>query len=138
MTTQQIMLQSCVMHIAIIILGTDFVQIVAISNTTSLSNPGETALLVCVARGEPTVGISWSFNGEALENTSLATIYDADVVQGGITFKQSFLQLCFAIRTNNGAYTCMASNGFSLVTAASQLVVTGKLIQSCNYIANGH
>jgi len=79
-----------------------------------------------VGHGEPAVGVSWSFNGQTLVNASYVTIYDEDVVEGGITFRQSVLQLCLLGRANDGVYTCTVSNGLSQVNATTRVNVTGE------------
>ena len=79
-----------------------------------------------MGHGEPAVGVSWSFNGQTLVNASYVTIYDEDVVEGGITYRQSILQLCFLRNSNSGAYTCTVSNGFLQVNATTQVNVTGE------------
>ena len=98
-----------------------------ISNSTTLRT-GETALLACVSFGEPDVEISWSFNGAPVVNTSLVTIYEEGVVQGERIFKQSFLQICSLAETDDGGYTCIASDGFTTDNATTQLTVTRKFI----------
>ena len=100
------------------------VEVVVISNDTTL-NAGETALLACVAFGEADVEISWSFNGAPVVNTSLVTINEEDVVNGGRSFKQSFLQICSLSASDAGGYTCIASSGQAAANATTQLYIQG-------------
>ena len=96
-----------------------------ISNDTTLDT-GETALLVCVGYGLPSVSITWSINGETVSNTSLITIYEEEFIHSdGRVFKQSFLQLCSVERFNAGSYTCTASNGQRTASAETVLTVAG-------------
>jgi len=92
-----------------------------ISNDTSLTL-GETALLACVGSD---ADISWSFNGQVISNTSLVTIYEKEVVYGTRVFKQFFLQLCNLMHSNAGDYTCVVTNGRTLVSASTSLTVSG-------------
>ena len=108
-------------------IGSQAAEVVVISNSTTLRT-GETALLACVSFGEPDVEISWSFNGAPVVNTSLVTIYEEGVVQGERIFKQSFLQICSLAETDDGGYTCIASDGFTTDNATTQLTVTRKFI----------
>ena len=105
--------------------GPEIVELVIISNHTSLS-VGETALLACVGYGLPSVEISWMRGGQTISNSSLISISEEDVVQGERLFKQSFLQICSVEMADAGAYTCVVSNGESLVNSSTQLSVIGK------------
>ena len=99
-------------------------QIVVLSNDTSLT-AGETTILVCVGDGDGNQQISWSFNGEAVMNSSLVTIYEEETVQGERVFLQSFLQLCSLEPADAGAYTCVVSNGLTSVNSSVLLAVAG-------------
>ena len=102
-----------------------------ISNDTSLT-VGDTALLTCVGYGQPDVQITWSRNGENIMNTSLISIYEEEVTQGGRLFKQSFLQLCNIEVSDAGSYVCTVSNGEDTTNgegtnnATVQLLISGK------------
>jgi hypothetical protein len=71
------------------------------------------------------VDISWSFNGAPVANTSLTTIYEERFFKGGIPFQQSLLRICGVLPTQAGAYTCTATNGQSIATAITELIVFG-------------
>ena len=90
-------------------------------------DPGQGVVLTCVAFGIPTVDIGWSFNGVAVVNTSLITIYSDDFVTGGMPYTQSFLQFCGISPPQSGGYTCTATNGLLTAMAVAQLDVFGKL-----------
>ena len=96
----------------------------AISNDTSL-NVGETAVLICVGYGQPSVGITWTKYGQIISNSSLVSVYEEDLAQGGRVFKQSFLQLCSLQMENSGSYVCSVSNGLSTVNSSLELSVLG-------------
>jgi hypothetical protein len=83
-------------------------------------NEGETAILVCVAVGQP-VKVSWSFNGAPVVNNSFITIFEEDFVQG---IKQSFLQICSLVGSDAGGYTCVASGGQGHETSTSSVQMT--------------
>ncbi len=100
-------------------------ELVIISNDTSLL-VGDTALLVCVGYGIPDLDIIWSANGEVVQNSSIVTIYEEEVLQGGKLFKQSFLQLCSLATSHSGVYTCSVNNGPSVINATTQLSVSGR------------
>ena len=89
---------------------------------------GDTAFLVCVGYGQPTVQISWTLNGEVVMNGSLVTIYEEEVSQGGRLFKQLFLELCSLELSDSGIYTCTVSNGQTIANATTQLSVYGEYL----------
>ena len=89
-----------------------------ISNNTSLVE-GETALLACVGYSVSGVDISWSFNGQTVQNNSLVTIFEEEVQRGSKIFKKSFLQLCGVVLSDAGGYTCVVSNIFGEIMATN-------------------
>ena len=89
---------------------------------------GDTAFLVCVGYGQPTVEISWTLNGEVVTNDSLVTIYEEEVSQGGRMFKQLFLELCSLELSDSGIYTCTVSNNKTVANATTQLSVYGEYL----------
>ena len=98
------------------------VEVVVISNDTTLAE-GETALLACVGYSQADVEISWSFNGEIVQNSSLVTVFKEEVVRGGRVFTQSYLQLCSLAPSNAGSYVCIVSNGQRSANASTELSV---------------
>ena len=100
------------------------VEVAAISNDTSL-NVGETAVLICVGYGQPSVDITWTKDGQIISNSSLVSVYEEDLAQGGRVFKQSFLQLCSLQMENSGSYVCSVSNGLYSVNSSLELSVLG-------------
>jgi hypothetical protein len=95
-------------------------EVVAISTETAL-DVGETAFLTCVGYGERSTEITWSYDGVALVNTSLLSIYNGNIVKGGRVFKQSFLQICSATPRDAGNYTCILRSGITAVESTTQL-----------------
>jgi len=91
---------------------------------------GETALLACVGYGQADVEITWIYDGVAVMNSTLITIFEEDIVQGGRQFKQSFLQLCSVEVSNSGGYTCVISDGETTANSTVELTVTGKCLNS--------
>ena len=83
-------------------------------------------MLICVGYGQPNVDITWSRDGQIISNSSLVSIYEEDLAQGGRVFKQSFLQLCSLQMSDSGVYTCSVSNGMSSVNSTVDLSVVGK------------
>ena len=106
-------------------IGAEVAEVVAISNSTSLVE-GETALLVCVGYSRIDVDISWSLNGQTVQNSSLVTIYEEEIVQGSRTFTKSFLQLCSLELSDAGEYTCEVTNGQTTDNATLIIDVLGK------------
>lgn len=104
--------------------GNEAVELVAISDSTTLSQ-GETALLVCLAYGEPFADITWSHNGEVVVNSSLIFTSDVDFMEGGLLLRQSSLQICNAKIRTSGDYTCFVNNGLDSVNASTQVIIAG-------------
>ena len=96
----------------------------AISNDTSV-NLGETAVLICVGYGQPSVDITWTKDRQIISNSSLVSVYEEDLAQGGRVFKQSFLQLCSLQMENSGTYVCSVSSRLSSVNSSLDLSVVG-------------
>lgn len=101
----------------------DEIELVAISNHTSLTE-GETALLACVGFGLPSAQVTWLYQGQLLENSSLVSVFEEDVVQDGRVFRQSILQLCSVEMSDSGSYVCVVSNGLSSANYSVSLLVT--------------
>lgn len=73
-------------------------------------NGSETYSFVCVATGDQTPTISWSYGSQPLSNSSVYTIYQEQFTEGNFTFTQSILQICSVTYANRGIYTCTARN----------------------------
>ena len=96
------------------------VELVTISPPT---NPivGDTTFLACVTYGPTTGQTTWTRDGQPLFNTSLVSIFEANSVQGGLTFKISYLRLCGVTLRQSGLYACTVSNGNDSHVAAIPL-----------------
>lgn len=99
-------------------------RVIVISDVTSIE-AGDTALLSCLGYGMPDVNISWIYEGETVEDTALASVYQVDFTQSGNVYTQSILQLCSVERAKAGRYTCVVSNGLVTANAMSLLIVSG-------------
>ena len=74
---------------------------------------GTTVTYVCVGYGEDEPpNIFWEFGDQLLSNdtSSLVTVYDSQVVENGLVFTQSILELCSVEIENAGEYSCTANN----------------------------
>ena len=91
-------------------------------------------MLICVGYGLPNVDITWSRDGQIISNSSLVSIYEEDLAQGGRVFKQSFLQLCSLQMSDSGVYTCSVSNGLSSVNSTVELSVVGTSLKQFFYL----
>ena len=87
---------------------------------------GDTVLFICMGYGQPDVQVTWSRNGEAIENTSLVTIYEEEVTQEGRSFQESILELCSVDVSDAGSYTCTVSNEQAAIISTSLLFFSGK------------
>ena len=82
----------------------------------------DTLVAVCVGTGIPLPSISWSLNGSPLENNSRITIYEEVIEKSGLTYVQSFLEVCSVDFLDSGPYECTVANG--LVNASSYFTLT--------------
>ncbi len=105
----------------------DQLELVVISNDTSLL-VGDAALLACVGFGVPNVEITWVHDGEELSNSSLVTISEEEVSNGGRVYKQSFLELCSLNVSDSGVYTCVIANGPLMENSTTILQFAGLLL----------
>jgi hypothetical protein len=96
--------------------------VVVISDDSTLS-VGDTALLVCVTYSQQDEAVSWMLNGRSVMNSSLVTIYEEDVTEGELVFRQSFLQLCSLTTSDAGAYYCVVSADQASANATIRLTV---------------
>ena len=84
---------------------------------------GSTVLAVCVGTGFPQPSISWSLNGNQLDNDSRVTIYEEVTVQAGMTFVESILEVCGVTLLDGGLFECTVSNRLVNSTANFTLTV---------------
>jgi hypothetical protein len=95
-----------------------------------------TMVAVCVGTGFPLPSISWSLDGFLLENNSRVSVYEEVIVESGITFVQSFLEVCSVGFMDAGLYQCTVAN--RLVNASSNFTLTvnrigGELSSTMSY-----
>ena len=81
-----------------------------------------TMVAVCVGTGFPQPSISWSLDGSPLENSSRVTIYEEVIEESGLTFVQSFLEVCSVDFMDAGLYQCTVAN--RIVNASSNFTLT--------------
>ena len=87
---------------------------IVVAPTDSLEvDAGTTVTYVCVGfGGDEPPNILWQFGDTLLSNdtSALVTVYDSEVVENGLTFTQSILELCSVVVNDTGEYSCTASN----------------------------
>ena len=90
---------------------------------------GETVLFHCTATGTPLPNVTWTVNGTSLTNNSQNTIYSEIVMEGGIRFIKSVLEIC-DVQYNGSQYSCDAQNtaGNDSVNFQLSIRVQGKLL----------
>ena len=97
-------------------------------------------LFTCVAAGGPSTSISWSSLSEPqLTNSSRVTIYEELVTEGGVTFVQSFLEICSVQETDASNYTCSATNDLGTDNATFEFAVDseGKWVEIIYTVIGG-
>ena len=93
---------------------------------------GTSALLVCVASGYPLPSIMWSAIGGTINETEIS-IYTEILMQGGLTFIKSVLEICSVGKNSVTNYQCTAESSASNDTVQFELLVAtlgGKV--ACN------
>jgi hypothetical protein len=95
---------------------------VVISPVDYTIDESATMVAVCVGTGFPLPSISWSLDGSPLENNSRVSVYEELIVESGITFVQSFLEVCSVGFMDAGLYQCTVAN--RLVNASSNFTLT--------------
>ena len=86
-------------------------------------------LFHCTATGTPLPNVTWTVNGTSLTNNSQNTIYSEIVMEGGIRFIKSVLEIC-DVQYNGTQYSCDAQNtaGNDSVNFQLSIRVQGKLL----------
>ena len=84
---------------------------------------GWTGMFVCVAYGYPVPSLTWEKDGTLLKNQSRSTIYEEQVVENGVTFVQSILEVCSLEQDDAAQYNCNTSNNISSASASFELIV---------------
>lgn len=105
--------------------GAELIDLVVLSDDTVLYE-GETTLLSCVAFGEPSLSITWTFNNQSVVNTSLISVFEEQFFQAGRVFTHSFLQICSDNVADTGRYTCSITNGLVSLNASLELMFGGE------------
>ena len=76
-------------------------------------NYGDTVLMVCVASGYPEPEVSWSHNGQLVDNASspFVNIYNQVIVgNDSLTFTESIIEICGFELDDIGTFVCTATN----------------------------
>ena len=104
-------------------LVSDPAQLVIRPNQTTSLDAGNAVSFTCVAYGVPNPSISWNRGNTLLTNGSRTTSYEQLLIENGVTFVQSILQLCNAEVAEAGQYSCFANNTLGNDTAFFELAV---------------
>ena len=96
-----------------------------IAPTSSEVREGNTLLVTCVAYGATLPSVSWTRNGSVLSNSSgdRISIYEETVDEGGVLFAKSVLEICSAESTDEGEYSCVASNSYGEASFSFNITV---------------
>ena len=92
---------------------------------------GNTALLVCVAYGDPQPSVTWRKGTVSLSNSSQIRIYEQLLNQSGFIFVRSVLEICNTNAAHTGEYSCTTDNGVGNHSISFQLTIPGKQIHVC-------
>ena len=84
---------------------------------------GWMGIFLCVAYGYPVPSLTWERDGTPLNTQSQSTIYEEQVVENGVTFVQSILEICSLEKEDTAKYNCSATNGISSASASFDLTV---------------
>ena len=86
---------------------------------------GSTTILTCVGFGNPTPYITWRRGATELSNGSRTTIYEELVMENGVTFVQSILEICSVGEADGGQYSCTVGNTLGNASVNFELSVSG-------------
>ena len=81
---------------------------------------GSTVLLTCTAFSDDDdyPDITWFRNSEPVTNSSeVATVYTEPITVGGINFTRSILELCPVTLSDEGTYSCVATDSIGTDSA---------------------
>lgn len=84
-------------------------QIVVAPRDPSEVVAGNTVLLTCVAQGDSPPHVVWNRENKVLENGSRVVISEDVIVENGLTFVQSILEICSTEETDSGQYSCVTT-----------------------------
>ena len=63
--------------------------------------------------GSSNATIYWTAgNGSVLTNDSRVSVYNTPIVEGGVVFVHSILEICGVTTDDTGYYSCVASNAY--------------------------
>lgn len=103
-------------------------QVVLAPDNTRVGS-GSTLMFTCLGYGMPSPSITWMKNGVLLSSNSdpdRITTYEANITEGGVTLMRSFLKICNVGPSDEGQYSCVASNGVNS-TSNFQMNISGWL-----------
>ena len=78
--------------------------------------------------GYPELSISWSRDGDPIENSTRITIYEEERKLAGQLCIQSILEVCSVSVMDGGIYECTATNGVVYSSSNFTVTVGGKLV----------
>ena len=85
-------------------------------------------LASCSGTGFPHPSITWTHNGQTLENGSRITIYESAVEEDGrLRSVLSMLEVCSVRVSDGGIYECIVANRLANDSANFTLTVRGEL-----------
>ena len=88
-------------------------------------NEGDTAIFTCQATGTPIPSISWYFNGAPVDKNNTMKYMISDMSLNHVT-KSSTLTIVNILPSDNGTYTCKATNFASNHSSTGVLNVNSK------------
>ena len=90
-------------------------------------NINDTVLFTCIAHGYPPPNITWLFGDDSLYNDSETVIVTNQLIENGVYFTQSILQLCgVTVDEREGQYTCVATNFLNSSQSSFYLNILGE------------